>query len=354
MNRRERIISAIKREQPDQVPLYDLVDHSGVLSRFGGEKLTLENAKTVVPRATQKFLDTTRIWLPEAPGKRLDVHGFTFERVDWWNEWKLQAPYQDQSGLIAFLKGDIERLEAWQPADPAKEMAELKAWQERFGDVVLPASMASEALQDAYILLDIEKFIYFEQDEPDLLARWIDTWHQATLRRLQAEGNRSDYSPVAWIFADIAYKNHLMFSKRYLKSHGYFHRLAEIMDIYHSQGLLVIFHSDGDITSIVPELIEAGADAIAPVDIPAGMDIARLKEDFGQQVAFVGGFDLDLLSHGTPEAVREEARRVIKIAGKGGGLVLGSSSEEIYETVPEENILALWETTWECGKYPLS
>ena len=346
MNKRERVICALKREQPDRVPLYDLVDHCGVLSRFGGQEITLENAREVAPRAAQQMLDTTRIWLPEAPGQRVDERGFTYQRVDWWNEWRVGTPYQDAAGMAAFIRNDIERIEAWKPEDSAKQLAELQEWQARYGDVVLPASMAGEALQDAYILLGIDAFIYLELDEPELVASWINVQHQATLRRLQAEGDRSALSPVAWVFADIAYTNHLMFSKHYLKTHGYFRRLAEIMDIYHSQGLLVIFHSDGEITSIVPELIEAGADAIAPVDIPAGMDIARLKDDFGKQVSFVGGIDIGLLSSGTPGEVRDETLRVLRIAGKGGGLVLGSSSEEIYESVPEANILAMWETVW--------
>jgi uroporphyrinogen decarboxylase len=353
MNKRERLICALKREQPDQVPLYDLIDHRGVLSRFAGREVTLENARETIPLATRQILDTTRIWLPEAPGRRTDTRGFTYERVDWWNEWRVSAPYSDEAGMVAFIKRDIERIEAWRPADPAVELAELETWQARYGEVVLPASLAGEAMQDAFILLGIDQFVFREAEDPQLIARWVDAQHQANLRRLQSEGDRSALSPIAWIFADIAFKGHLMFSKRYLKTHGYFRRLAEMIDIYHSHGLLVIFHSDGDITSIVPELIEAGADAIAPVDVPAGMDIARLKEDFGARVAFVGGFDLGLLNAGTPAQVQAEARRVIQAAGKGGGLVLGSSSEEIYQTVPEENILALWDTTWEAGKYPL-
>jgi uroporphyrinogen decarboxylase len=350
MNKRERIVCALKREQPDRVPLYDLLDHRGIISRFGGEELTLENARQVVPRALSAALDTTRIWLPEQPGRRVDVRGFTFKRVNWWNEWNVKPPYTDAAGMAAFVKRDIERIEAWQPEEPGEKLAELQDWQARFGETVLPASEASEALQDAYILLGLDQFIYLELEDPELIERWVEAQHQATLRRLQAEGNRFSISPVAWVFADIAFKNHLMFSKHYLKTHGYFRRLAEIMDVYRSQGLLVIFHSDGDITSIVPELIEAGASAIAPVDTPAGMDVVRLKAELGDRLAFVGGLDLGLLSAGTPKQVRQEAERLIQTVGKGGGLVLGSSSEELYETIPEENILAMWETAWESSR----
>lgn len=347
MNKRDRITAALRREQPDRTPLYDLVDHRGLLSHFAGEELTLENAATVAPRGTGKALDTTRVWLPAPPGRRVDERGFTYKRVDWWNEWKIKAPYEDEAGIEVFIKADIDRFNGMVPPDPTQELEELRSWQARYGDCVLPASLAGEALQDAHITLGIDRYVYFEQDHPDLIREWIASIHRYTLRRLQAQGSRADFSPLAWVFADIAFKKHLMFSKTYLREAGFFRRLAEIFDVYHSQGLLVIFHSDGDISSIVPELIAAGADAIAPVDIPAGMDIIQLKEAYGDRLSFVGGFDLGLLSHGTPGQVREEAQRLIRQVGKGGGLILGSSSEELYEILPEQNILALWETTWE-------
>lgn len=121
-------------------------------------------------------------------------------------------------------------------------------------------------------------------------------------------------------------------------------------DLYHSYGLKVIFHSDSDITAIVPDLIAAGVDAIGPVDVPAGMDLAALKAGFGSQLTFVGGIDLGILAAGTVEDVRRATRRALVDAGAGGGFVLGSSSEELYDSLPMENILAMWEVAHE-SKY---
>ena len=56
-----------------------------------------------------------------------------------------------------------------------------------------------------------------------------------------------------------------------------FRRLAEVCELYHSKGLRVIFHSDGDIRSMIPGLIGAGVDALAPIDTTAGLDLADLK-----------------------------------------------------------------------------
>jgi hypothetical protein len=67
----------------------------------------------------------------------------------------------------------------------------------------------------------------------------------------------------------------------------------------------------------------------------------------------VGGIDLGLINAGTPDEVRRATLQALKIAAPGGGFILGSSSEELYETLPGENILAMWETTLDAGQYPI-
>jgi hypothetical protein len=352
MTKEERVLCALSHEEPDRVPLYDLVDNVRVLEHYAGRPLMLENASEVVPAALRRCLDTTRIWLPAAPGRRTDERGFTHERVDWFNEWQVATPFDDTPGALAFLKTDIERVEARRQDSSPERLRELLEWKGRFGEVVIPASTAGEALQDAYITLGLDRFVYLQAEAPDLVARWISALHQQTLRRLKTESAFRQVSPVAWIFADLAYKGRLIFSPRYLIAQGVFRRIAEICDIYHSYGMKVIFHSDGFIRPIIPELIAAGVDALAPIEISAGLDLADLKADFGRQVAFVGGVDVNMLESGSVDNVRRLVRRALADAGRGGGFILGSSSEELFEVLPPENIIAMFETTWEYGRYP--
>jgi uroporphyrinogen decarboxylase len=344
MTKRERLICALSREEPDRVPIYDLVDHVGVISKLAGEPLTLENSRRVIPAALGKVLDTTRVWFPEPVGQRVDPRGFVYERKDWWNEWMIGKPYHDRAGLIQYIHTDIDMLENWRPTHGAYTLDETRLWQEKFGDTVIPANMAAEALTDIAILIGIDEFSFLEIDEPQLVRRWMDAHHQRTMRKLQAEADCGSISPIGWVFADCAFKNHLMFSKQFLTAHGFFDRLTEIMGAMHSFGLKVIFHSDGDISPIVPNLIAAGADALAPIDTAAGMDLAKLKEQYGDRVAFCGGIDIGLINSATPDDVRTATLQTIQTAGRGGGFILGSSSEELYETLPGENILAMWET----------
>jgi len=81
------------------------------------------------------------------------------------------------------------------------------------------------------------------------------------------------------------------------------------------------------------------------------MDPARLKEEFGDRLAFWGGIDTQkVLPFGKPEEVRQEVRRIIDCMGKGGGYIL-ASVHNIQVEVPPENIIAMFEEGKSYGKY---
>ncbi|MCZ7545453.1 MAG: uroporphyrinogen decarboxylase family protein [Anaerolineae bacterium] len=119
-------------------------------------------------------------------------------------------------------------------------------------------------------------------------------------------------------------------------------------------GIIVYMHSDGAIFDIIPDLIEAGIDALNPVQFTAaGMDAGRLKQTFGTDLAFWGGgVDNELLARGTPQAVAEQVRRQILTLGPGGGYVF-ASVHNISAEAPPENVVAFFEAAHEYGGYPL-
>jgi len=105
----------------------------------------------------------------------------------------------------------------------------------------------------------------------------------------------------------------------------------------------VNLHSCGGIRELIPDLIEAGLDAVNPVQINCrGMDLAGLKRDFGRDIVFWGGgCDTGrILPGGTPEVVTEHVRRQVEIGRKGGGFVF-QQVHNILADVPPENITAM-------------
>jgi uroporphyrinogen decarboxylase len=107
----------------------------------------------------------------------------------------------------------------------------------------------------------------------------------------------------------------------------------------------VMLHCCGGIRPLLPELIDAGLDAENPVQIScAGMEAAGLKRDFGDRFTFWGG-GCDtrfMLSHGTPQQIREHVRQQIAAFSPGGGFVF-QQVHNILADVPPQNIIAMFD-----------
>jgi uroporphyrinogen decarboxylase len=115
----------------------------------------------------------------------------------------------------------------------------------------------------------------------------------------------------------------------------------------------IFLHSDGAISSIIPDLIEAGVDIINPVQLSAkGMDPDKLKTEFGDQLTFWGGgCDTQyILPQGTPRMVKDEVKKRIDQLAPGGGFVF-CQVHNILPDVPVENIVAMYEAVHEFGYY---
>ena len=123
----------------------------------------------------------------------------------------------------------------------------------------------------------------------------------------------------------------------------------KLIDLAHSYGVKVIYHSCGSIIDIIPQLIEAGADVIHPIQaLATGMDPENLKEKFAGQVAFCGGVDTqELLPGGSPDDVKAAVRHLRDLFPT--GLIISPSHEALQSDVPPENIKAMFEEA--CKNY---
>ncbi|MFH1475923.1 MAG: uroporphyrinogen decarboxylase family protein [Verrucomicrobiota bacterium] len=114
-------------------------------------------------------------------------------------------------------------------------------------------------------------------------------------------------------------------------------------------------HSCGAVIDLMDLFIEAGFDILNPVQCSAaGMDPAILKRRFGSRLTFWGGGvdTQQVLPFGSPEDVRRQVAERIRDLGSGGGFVF-NPIHNVQAQTPIANLLALYETVRECGRYPL-
>jgi uroporphyrinogen decarboxylase len=115
------------------------------------------------------------------------------------------------------------------------------------------------------------------------------------------------------------------------------HRAKQLADVK------VMLHSCGGIRELIPDLIEAGLDAINPVQISCrGMEAKALKADFGKDLVFWGGGcdTQTVLPRGTPEEVRRHVEQQVEILSPDGGFIF-QQVHNVMANVPPENIVAM-------------
>jgi uroporphyrinogen decarboxylase len=119
--------------------------------------------------------------------------------------------------------------------------------------------------------------------------------------------------------------------------------------VHKNSNCAVFLHSCGSIFPLIPDLIEVGVDILNPVQTSAkNMDPVQLKTDFGDQITFWGGGcdTQHVLPFATPDEVANHVRERVKIFAPGGGFVF-NPIHNIQADVPPENIIAMFDAALE-------
>jgi uroporphyrinogen decarboxylase len=114
----------------------------------------------------------------------------------------------------------------------------------------------------------------------------------------------------------------------------------------------VMLHCCGGVRELLPDLIDAGLDAINPVQIScSGMDVSTLKSEFGKEMVFWGGgCDTQrILPLGTPEEIAVHVSRQVGILKQGGGFVF-QQVHNILADVPPKNVVAMFDAVNQIGR----
>ncbi len=176
-------------------------------------------------------------------------------------------------------------------------------------------------------------------DSPKFVEGLLDGIKEYVIRTLD---HLADYNPDAvFLSDDYGTQSGLIIDpqhwRRLIKP-----RLEEIYEAAKRRNLLVMHHSCGDVSKIVPDFIEIGLDILHPIQ-PETMDIFALKREFGADLTFCGGIGTQyLLPWGTAMEIRQTVRATLDFMSRGGGYIL-EPGITLQDDVPVENMVALIE-----------
>ena len=180
------------------------------------------------------------------------------------------------------------------------------------------------------------------------LDKLFDFCYENTVRIYESLPGQVDLSYVA---EDFGGQDNLLYSRRVIQEF-FLPRMKRMIDLAHEAGVYAFFHSDGAIRPIIPDMLDIGIDVLNPLQWRSpGMELAGLKRDFGDKVVLHGGVDnQQTLAFGSVEDVRAEVISNLEILGKGGGYIL-APCHNIQAVSPPENVVAMYETAYENGRY---
>jgi hypothetical protein len=223
-----------------------------------------------------------------------------------------------------------------------------------FGDV---GRVPGPGLKYPKGIRDLEEWYMNLSFRRDFIYKVFEAQMQIDLASLakihDAVGER--VAAIYWTGADFGSQNGTIVSPRtYRDLFSPFHKQVNEWIHQHTSWKTFI-HSCGSVWTLIDDFIAAGFDIFNPLQCSAAnMDPCELKNKFGNRIAFWGGGvdTQQTLPFGTPDDVRKEVRERLQRFGSGGSFIF-SAIHNIQALVPVANLLALFETVRDYGRYPL-
>ncbi len=241
------------------------------------------------------------------------------------------------------------------------ELAILRATAERlrretdYAVVATGGALFFSLYQVGQELFGYEKFFMLMASRPDLVHCWLEFIASTCIERLESYLRvLGPYLDVIMMGDDYGFQAGPQISPKLFRELFKPHLLRICRAVKESApGIKILLHSCGGVAPFIPDFIEAGIDALSPVQITAaGMDPVRLKKEFGREIAFWGGGvrTQTALSKGSPADVAGEVRELLDIFKPGGGYIF-SPIHDLQEDVAPELVLAIYRTAREYGFY---
>ena len=333
MNSRERVFKALDLQQPDRVPLNEWQIDPHVMGKIYPGLDYLE----FVYRMSLDVLVTKINYIKKDMGNNryLDEWGIT--RV-----LTTEMSYYPENGPLIYCM-DLKKLKV-PSVDIPQRYNDLEKMVQNKGDKAVAFMMDDVFIYPAYVR-GMENLMMDFYDDPDFVEELtgIFTEYACKIARNAIEIG----ADIVAICDDYAYNSGLLFSKN-IFNRFILPNLTKLVKTIRDAGAYCVKHTDGNIWSIIPDFIDCGIQGIQSLDPLAGMDLAKVKEAFGDKICLLGNVDCSgLLSFGSQEDVEKAVIKCIQDAAKGGGYIL-QSSNTIHSGVKPENFVIMVES---CKKY---
>jgi uroporphyrinogen decarboxylase len=349
-----RFLTALRREEPDRVPLAEFLVDPPVKQAFigrpvgnallGTEGYDVEADVAFWAAAGYDYIHLAPWYLHLFP-EGWQVAKGAYSR---YSEEAVEKAWMEEHQGVIRTREDLERY-------PWPTIEQVQFDHIRRAGEILPEGMGLTTgtwgiLETSRQLMGFEGMCLALYDDPALVEGVIERIGSLLFQVFE---RAADLPKVVglWLADDLAHAEGFFVSPGFYRRvlFPWFRRYGEAAA---RRGMPLVYHCDGDIWEILPDLAGCGITALQPIE-PKAMDIVELKRKWGKQFALIGNIDLGYtLTRGSPEEVEAEVRQRIRELGPGGGYCVGSSNS-IATYVPLANYRAMIAAALKWGKYPI-
>lgn len=373
MTSRERVRLAVAHKTADRVPMdlwgSDTRLNTNFYLRLVEELGYPQPGEKIRPGSTSEYEDYRLSDKVQSDfrhiniGKPVGFKSYTDDAgniIDEWGIGRKLIGMHPSFTLHPLANATIEDLEAynWPTIQDAGRIAGLKErakdWFENTDFAITATTATSGTIFElCQYLRGFEQFFVDMYEEPEfahaLIAKVTDLLTQLNLYYL------SEIAPyIEWLeFAsDFGTQNSPfisldLFNEFFLEPHK--RLFGAVKKAY--PNVKIFLHSCGSVRLLIPAFIESGVEILSALQpLAAGMDSFELKKEFGTQLVFHGGVDLQQALIGTTEELRIECKKRMDAFAPGGGYIF-CSSNHFQNDVPTKNFFDMYKFGLEFGSY---
>ncbi|MCC2110512.1 MAG: hypothetical protein KDJ16_00585 [Hyphomicrobiales bacterium] len=358
MTGRDRLMTALRRGTPDRVPTWDWFDEAvtlGVADLLGLK----HHDKATTLRKGDETAQSIDLYCRVVEALNVDgtssVYntGLTAENADFGRDKYGRGYILSEFGMPAIIEAAVADTAQLAGYDMISRLEKsdfegLSKVVERLGDNCAHCFNLNGPFQEAWnITGGMDKLMLAFLDDPEYafgVLRLVTDFNKVVMTEAAAVG--ADFFMVD---GDLTGNDFPLMSPEHFRAFILpFKR--EMVDHAHSLGRPIVKHSDGNMWSLIDDILAVGFDGFHPVQ-PQCMDLVQTKSHLYGKCCVFGNVDcLDIMVLGDPEATRADARRSIDEGAPGGGYVF-CSSNSLHPGCKPENVIAMFEVARDYGSY---
>lgn len=183
-------------------------------------------------------------------------------------------------------------------------------------------------------LMGVEKLMYAYYDQPELIHAMSRQWVRLCAGVIRRFARKTQITAVNF-WEDMCFKNGPIISPKIFTKFltPYYRQVTDTARECGAEGLMV--DTDGDCTLLIPLFIDVGINFLYPFEVQAGMDIRKVREQWGNKLAIMGGIDKRVLER-TEEEIEAEVEAKVPALLRSGGYI-PSLDHAVHPDVPLKN-----------------